>query len=178
MAILKLYGAKIAMCTRSTSCLGNTRPPPPPKYLKNQPFGQIPYIDDDSFILYETCAVCRYIAVKYWKRSLIPTESKANTVFEQAALVELTNFDPSTSFIAIELFKRTYLGAVPDQVLVDTQLEILNKLNVYNVILSKQHYLAGDHLTLVDLFHIPYTPMIGAGGTDILTQKANVARRL
>jgi hypothetical protein len=41
--------------------------------------------------------------------------------------------------------RRTYFGAVPDQALVDAQLEILDKkLDVYDVILSKQRYLAGD----------------------------------
>ncbi|KAJ7828746.1 glutathione S-transferase [Mycena olivaceomarginata] len=191
MAILKLYGAKIAMCTRRVATVLHEHKVPfeliqidlmagehkTPAYLKNQPFGQIPYIDDDGFILYETRAICRYIAAKYSERGLIPTEPKANAVFEQAASVELTNFDPSASLIAIELFKQTYFGAVPDQALVDAQLEILDKkLDAYDVILSKQRYLAGDNLTLVDLFHVPYAPMIGAGGTDLLTRKPNVAR--
>lgn len=62
--------------------------------------------DDDGFILYESRAICRYIAAKYSERGLIPTEPKANAIFEQAASVELTNFDPSASLIAIELFKQ------------------------------------------------------------------------
>jgi glutathione S-transferase len=56
--------------------------------------------------LYETRAICRYIAAKYPASGLIPTEPKANALFEQAAAVELTNFDPSAGAVAIEMFKK------------------------------------------------------------------------
>ncbi|TCD67245.1 hypothetical protein EIP91_000322, partial [Steccherinum ochraceum] len=36
-----------------------------PAHVKIQPFGQIPYIDDDGFVLYESRAIARYIAAKY-----------------------------------------------------------------------------------------------------------------
>ena len=29
-----------------------------PAYLEKQPFGQVPYIDDDGFVLYESRAIC------------------------------------------------------------------------------------------------------------------------
>ncbi|KAF7335783.1 Glutathione S-transferase [Mycena venus] len=191
MAILKLYGAKIAMCTRRVATVLHELKVPfelieinlmagehkTPEYMKNQPFGQIPYIDDDGFILFETRAICRYIAAKYPASGLVPTELKANALFEQAAAVELTNFDPSASLVAIELFKQKYFGALPDQTLMDAQLEILDKkLDAYDVILSKQRYLGGETLTLADLFHVPYAPLIASGETDIMTRKSNVAR--
>jgi glutathione S-transferase len=138
MAILKLYGAKIATCTRRVGTVLHELNVPfelievdvmggahkTPEYLKKQPFGQIPYIvrihsaaifpthrgnvaqDDDGFILYETRAICRYIAAKYPASGLIPTEPKANALFEQAAAVELTNFDPSGAKAGFEFFKK------------------------------------------------------------------------
>lgn len=50
------------------------------------------------------------------------------------------------------------------------------KLDAYNTILGKQKYLAGDQITLADLFHLPYGFMLGQAGYDIMTQKPNVAR--
>ncbi|KAF7362567.1 Glutathione S-transferase [Mycena venus] len=130
MAILKLYGAKIAMCVRRVVTILHELKVPfefdlmagehkTPEYMKNQPFGQIPYIDDDGLILFETRAICRYIAAKYPASGLVPTEPKANALFEQAAAVELTNFDPSASLVAIEMFKQKYLGIPPDQTLIE-----------------------------------------------------------
>ena len=76
------------------------------EYLRKQPFGQVPYIDDDGFILYESRAISRYIASKYRDQGtpLIPdpADLKATALFEQAASIELTNFDPSASGVAFQ----------------------------------------------------------------------------
>ncbi|KAJ6550015.1 hypothetical protein B0H19DRAFT_1160251, partial [Mycena capillaripes] len=91
------------------------------------PFELIGFDMMGGFLLYETRAICRYIAAKYPASSQIPIEPKANALFEQAAAVESTNFDPSVSIVAIEMWTLKFLGMAPDQVLVDAQLEILDK---------------------------------------------------
>ncbi|KAJ7266526.1 hypothetical protein C8J57DRAFT_1717886 [Mycena rebaudengoi] len=72
MAILKLYGSPIATCVATV--LHELKVPfelievkimegehkTPPK----QPFGQIPYIDDDGFILYETRGLQRQTSLR------------------------------------------------------------------------------------------------------------------
>jgi len=65
-----------------------------PEYLEKQPFGQVPYIDDDGFIPYESRAICYYIAAKYPNQgtTLHPTELKANALFPQAASIEICYF--------------------------------------------------------------------------------------
>ncbi|KAJ7495467.1 thioredoxin-like protein [Mycena latifolia] len=192
MAILKLYGYPFSACTRrAATALFELEIPfefievnvatgehKTPAYLEKQPFGQIPYIDDDGFILYETRAIARYLAAKYPAKGLIPTEPKANAIFEQAASAELTNFEPAASKLAWEtVIKEGFTGQKPDKAIVDEQFAILDKkLDAYNAILGKTKYLAGDSITLADLFHIPYAPIITAGGSDIMTRKPNVAR--
>ncbi|KAF7342234.1 hypothetical protein MVEN_01811400 [Mycena venus] len=190
MAILKLYGGKIATCTRRVATVLHELKVPfelievdvmngqhkTPEYLKFQPFGQIPYIDDDGFILYETRAICRYIAAKYPASGLIPTEPKANALFEQAASVELTNFEPSGGKAGLNLFLKK-MGWPHDDAVVKEQLEVLDKkLDAYEAILSKQRYIGGDKLTLADLFHLPYANFVTLGGSDIMTRRPNVAR--
>ena len=86
-----------------------------PQYIEKQPFGQVPYVvsrssyrwehiisyhlkfiqDDDGFVIYESRAVCHYIATKYADQGtpLLPTELKANTLFHQAASIEAFHFD-------------------------------------------------------------------------------------
>lgn len=96
---------------------------------------------------------------------LIPIEAKANALFEQAASIELYNFDPyAAGFSREKLFKKfvvstIYSGMVingfaPHRVLtgVDGSEEraaeykatLDHKLQVYDGILSKQKYLAGN----------------------------------
>ena len=51
------------------------------------------------------------------------------------------------------------------------------KLDVYEQILGKQKYIAGDELTLVDLFHLPYgAKLYLAGYGDLIDSRPNVKR--
>lgn len=100
-----------------------------PEVLEKQPFGQIPYIvsrqalrlflassylhhkDDDGFILFESRAICRYIATKYSSQGtpLVPTELKALARFEEAASIETANFDQYASGAAIEKILKPFV---------------------------------------------------------------------
>ncbi|KAG8987417.1 hypothetical protein FRB90_003357 [Tulasnella sp. 427] len=131
-------------------------------HLQKQPFGQVPVlIEEDGFILYESRAISRYIAAKYANQGtkLLPDPSdlKAVALFEQAASVELADFDPPASGLAYEKIIKPRTGLTTDEKRVQTLNETLkSKLDGYERILSKHKYLAGEELTLVDLFHLPY----------------------
>ncbi|KAJ7479597.1 glutathione S-transferase [Mycena latifolia] len=175
---IKLYSFSRATCTARVATILHEIKFPfelevnlPPVFLEKQPFGQIPYIDDDGLILYETRAICWYLAAKH------PRDAKAYALFEQAACVVLNNFDPSASkYVGESVIKPMLSGAKPDEAVVNAQVAILDKkLDGYEAILSKQRYPAGDSLTLADLFHIPYAPLVTVSGSDIMTREPNVA---
>ncbi|KAJ7150674.1 thioredoxin-like protein [Mycena filopes] len=183
MAILKLHGAKFATCTRRVATVLHELQVPfelvevnlrsgehkTPAYLKMQPFGQIPYIDDAGFILYQTRAICRYIAAKH------PGRIQAYT--DRAAAAEVSNFDPSAMEHGRVGVLSTILGTTPDQAVVDKEFEALDKkLEAYETILAKHRYVAGETITLADLFHLPLAWYVTLGGSEIMTRRPNVAR--
>nr|UJV38490.1 glutathion S-transferase [Trametes gibbosa] len=143
-----------------------------PAFVAIQPFGQVPYLDDDGFKLYESRAIARYVALKYGGVSkLIPDPADLHKValFEQAASIESSSFDPSASSLAFENIFKPLFGLQTDPTRVTalkTTLE--NKLAVYDVILGKTKYLAGDELTLADLFHLPYGYLLEKQNIDYL----------
>ena len=47
-----------------------------PEYRKMNPNGLVPTIDDDGFILWESHTIVRYLAAKYGKGTLWPTEER------------------------------------------------------------------------------------------------------
>ncbi|KAI0075214.1 glutathione S-transferase-like protein [Panus rudis PR-1116 ss-1] len=176
---IHIYGSPSSTCTRRVAVVLEELKVPyvlhpidftkgehkAPSFLEHQPFGQVPYIVDDAndnFEVYESRAIARYLVLKYGKESgLIPGlatgDVKALAKFEQAASVETANFDPSASGLAFEkIFKQMY-GGQPDEKLAETYTATLQaKLDGYESILSKSKYLAGDSISIADLFHLPY----------------------
>ncbi|KAF5311469.1 hypothetical protein D9611_011573 [Ephemerocybe angulata] len=152
-----------------------------PAHLEKQPFGKIPYLDDDGYIIYESRAIARYIAEKFADQgpALIPTDLKAKGHFEQAASVELANYDVYISNAIFENIVKTYKGLTPDPEKFAALIASLEKtLDVYDNILATQRYLAGDEITLADLFHVPPAVLLPIAGSNALLDRPNVARWL
>ncbi|KAJ6577723.1 glutathione S-transferase [Mycena capillaripes] len=148
-----------------------------PEYIAMHPFGQVPVIDDDGFILYESRAICRYLADKYADKGtpLFPKGLKERALVEQAASVEFANFYPALLKVLVAKMNRD----VPiDQANLEAELAKLSKtLQVYEIILGKHKFLAGDEFTLGDLFHLIYAPLLADAGVDIMTTTGpNVTR--
>jgi len=76
---------------------------------------------------------------------LIPTDPKARAKFEQAASIEYAQFDPIARGIIVERVFKHYRGLPADEERVKELIpQLESKLDVYEVILNKQKYLAGD----------------------------------
>ncbi|KAJ7782211.1 glutathione S-transferase [Mycena maculata] len=150
------------------------------EFLAMHPFGQVPVIDDDGFILYESRAICRYLAEKYSGQGtpLYPADLKRRALVEQGASVEFANFHPQVLKVATEAFEKPRRGLSVDEALLAEAVSGLSTmLDVYEIILGKQKFLAGDEFTLCDLFHLTYAPQGAGAGLDIMTSKGpNVAR--
>ncbi|KAI0075234.1 glutathione S-transferase [Panus rudis PR-1116 ss-1] len=146
-----------------------------PAHLEHQPFGQVPYIVDDANDNFE---------VHGRESGLIPGLATGNiealAKFEQAASTESANFDTYATGLAVEKIYKKKWGQQPDESLAQTYASTLQaKLEGYERILSKSKYLAGDSVSLADLFHLPYGNIAEQLLPGILTdesQRPNVAR--
>ena len=157
-----------------------------PQHLERQPFGQVPYLEDGGFFLFESRAMGKYLATKYagkGTQDLVPDFSNLQAVakFDQASSIEAFDFEGIIFPFVVEWFtKLMNPGHVSDQATINKQADLLGgKLDSYERILSKQKYLAGDSLTVVDLFHLPHGTVVPTVlGKDPLAneKRPNVAR--
>ncbi|QRV78833.1 glutathione S-transferase [Ceratobasidium sp. AG-Ba] len=157
MVTVKLHGIPYSTCTRRviTTCneigvkvdlvkvdLAKGEHKTPEFIATKQPFGIIPVLEDeDGFQVYESRAIARYVVAKYGKGSALlppPTDVKPYALFEQAASIEYSAFDPPASGLAYERVFAPKKGLTTNE----------------------DKYLAGETFTLADLFHLPYGAMV------------------
>ncbi|CAF3308005.1 unnamed protein product [Rotaria sp. Silwood2] len=149
-------------------------------YLEKQPFGGIPaLVDVDGFTIYESRAICRYLELNYKGKGteLIPkNNAKTEALFEQAASIETSYFDPSATDIVQERVYKKMRGGEPDMNKVaGLRRSLAENLDVYEKMLSSQPYLGGNTFTLADLFHLPVGSfLVQCGEAELFTSRPHV----
>jgi glutathione S-transferase len=146
--------------------------------LRRHPWGKIPVITtSDGFTLYESRAICKFLAAKYNFPLLPPlSDLVARAVFDQAELAEASYFSPSAGAISFEKFTKPLMGLTTDQTVVTRERKKLQEyFDIIDDILTRQGYLAGNDYTLVDIFHIPVVERLFAcGDGDLIRERENV----
>ncbi|KAI0263539.1 glutathione S-transferase [Gloeopeniophorella convolvens] len=187
---LKIYGWPVSSCVRRAAHIAKERGIPyefiqldkatnvhkGAEYLSHQPFGVVPYINDDGFEMYESRAISRYLVVHPAGRgpAFIPKDLHGLARFEQAVSVETSYFQPQGRDIILALregykdLSDPHFGAIVAR--------IEPTLDIYEQILSKQKYLAGDEITLADFFHLPYGNTFVEEGLGLFEKRPNVWR--
>lgn len=130
-----------------------------PEFLKLQPFGVLPVIQDGDYTLYESRAIIRYYAEKYKDQGtdLLGKTIEERGLVEQWLEVESQNFHPLIYNLVMNVLFAPLMGVPSDTKLIEESDEKLKKvLDIYEERLSKTKYLAGDFFSLADLSHLPF----------------------
>ncbi|KAK0724077.1 glutathione S-transferase domain-containing protein [Lasiosphaeris hirsuta] len=135
--------------------------------LSRHPFGKVPVITFPSgFTLYESRAICKYLARKY-SFPLLPPDSavEAAALFDQAQSVEMHYFAEPAGKIAFEKFAKQFMGLPPDDGVVSQALRSVDMfLDVAERLLQQREYMAGKEFAVVDIFYIPLIQRLFACG--------------
>lgn len=121
-----------------------------PEFLRINPVGKIPVMDDDGFVLFESDAIMRYLAGKK-KSSVYPADVKPRAVVDQWISFITIHIGGSLSKV---LFNRVFAPFAKVERDPRSEQDGLNFLERYLPIIEKQlgknKYIAGSELSLAD----------------------------
>jgi glutathione S-transferase len=133
-----------------------------PDFLRKNPFGQVPVIEDGDVTVYDSNAILVYLALRYDKSgSWYPREPVAAARVQQwlsVAAGQLTAGPMAAR--AVKLFGRPYDHA--NAVTISNQL-----FGVLEQALAKQKFLAGATPTIADVAIYTYTAHAPEGGVSL-----------
>jgi glutathione S-transferase len=146
--------------------------------LKRHPWGKIPVITfPGGFTIYESRAICEYLAKKY-SFPLLPPDSdlEAAALFDQAQSVETLYFADPAGKIAFEKFAKKFMGLPPNEAVVSDALRSVEMyFDVAERLLQHKDYMAGNDFTLADIYYIPLIQRLFACGYgDIISSRKAV----
>ena len=106
--------------------------------------------------MFESRAMCRYLNDVSATKSLIPQDPQARAIFEQWASLEYGTFNEPIANMCVALVWYRFSGGKEDPEAAQKNLEKLKPaLEVLDQQLSKHHYMAGDQISLVDVWILP-----------------------
>jgi len=147
-------------------------------HLSRQPFGKIPAYESDSGVkLFESRAIARYIDAKAGGKLAHRNDIDQAALVDTWCSVEQAYFDKHASVIVIELVFKKLFGKETDFEAVKRETAALSDvLDVYEKQLSTRSYLAGNSLSLADLFHLPIGEHLFRVQPEHLEKRPNLAK--
>jgi glutathione S-transferase len=128
-----------------------------PGHLEIHPFGKVPVLDDDGFVLYEARAINRYLDRKLAGPSLTPSGDREAARLDQWINVADAYFTPHAHPLIVEALFRRYLGGEQNvQAMAAGREGMQSALDTVDRWLASNPYLAGISFSLADIHWIPY----------------------
>ena len=148
-------------------------------YLTLHPFGRIPTLRHNNFVLYETAAITRYIDEAFDGPALQPTQPRRRARMNQAiGVLDSYGYQPMIWDVFVQRISRPAAGQAADEAQIAGALpQIRTCLQALDNLLGEQRYFAGNDLSLADLHAAPmllYFAQTPEG--ELLAEHVNLSR--
>lgn len=150
-----------------------------PEYLKKNPNGTVPTLVDGDVVLFESGAICQYLADKFPEKRLAPpVGTPARGLYYQWIHYAMSGLEPPT----VTLFLHTIMKPEGERIpkLVDeARPQLTAALRVVEQALAGRTFLLGNQFTAADVMvgsTIGWAQMMGIVGNDLPGVAAYVAR--
>jgi len=128
-------------------------------HLSRHPFGRVPALEHDGYVIYETQAILRYLDRVLPQPSLTPASPKASGVMDQ--LMNICDWYLMQGVNNVIGFQRIIgprlLGLAPNEAAIaDAMPKAYVVFNELSRLLGNKQYLADEQITLADLLIAPH----------------------
>ena len=154
-AVLATLEEKGASCRFSPVAPGTLRSP---EHLARHPFGRVPVLEHDGFLLYETQAILRYLDRVLPTPSLTPTDPRRAARMDQVMNVnDWYLFQGVGDVIGFHrVIGPRFMGLKPDEAAIEAAMPKARAVFAELArLLGEQPYFAGEALTLADFLVAP-----------------------
>jgi glutathione S-transferase len=129
-----------------------------PEHLARHPFGRVPVLEHDGFVLYETQAILRYLDRVKPSPALTPTDPKHIARMDQVMNINDWYLFPGVGNVIV--FHRVVgprvMGLTPNEAAIAAAMpKARTVFNELARLLGEQAYFAGDTMSLADLMVAP-----------------------
>jgi glutathione S-transferase len=148
-----------------------------PAHLARHPFGKVPVLDDDGFVLYETSAITRYLDRKLSGPSLTPADAREAARVDQWISIADAYFIPHAHPLIVETLFRRYLGGPQDTGAIEAGREGMQlALDTIDRRLAHAPWLAGTSFSLAEIHWMPYLEyLVQTGQAEHVTRREHLA---
>jgi glutathione S-transferase len=184
---MKVYGHPLSSCTRKVLVAFAEKGIVPqfsqvdlfegahkaPGHLARHPFGVVPVLEDEDFVLYESRAILRFLDARFAAPALTPASPRERARMDQWMSVDQSYVAPYTRALAVERILKKHRGQMPDGSLERAAEGALRSaLDVYNRALEGREFLAGDAFSLADISLMPYVASLAMLDAEPLLESA------
>jgi glutathione S-transferase len=177
---MKLYGHPLSSCTRKVLTVAAekaaaleltvvdlmTGTHKQPAHLARHPFGVVPVLDDDGFVMYESRAIIRYLDTRLPGVALTPASPRARARMDQWLSVDQSYVAPQVRTLVVNRILRKHQGLAMDEAaMAEAERSLVDAFAAIDRALAGDRYLAGDTFSLADVSLMPYVaglPMVEA----------------
>jgi glutathione S-transferase len=136
-----------------------------PQHLARHPFGRVPVLEHDGFVLYETQAILRYLDRVLPEPALTPADARHAARMDQ--VMNINDWYLFHGVANVIVFHRVVgprvLGLAPDEAAIDAAMPAARVVFAeLSRLLGEQPYLAGDGISLADLIVAPHVAFFTA----------------
>ena len=123
------------------------------EFLRRNPNAKVPVLEDGDFVLWESRAICTYLASLKPEAGLVPSDLEPRALMEQWSWWQAIHLGPAMQKLSFELFLKEKFGmGDPDAAVIEAERKATDQfLDVLEQGLAGQDWIVG-RLSLADFY--------------------------